>query len=103
MANSVFKSTLSDSCMYKIGWANKNCKSFCCFFLFDCERATNAYGRLEGISAAASKEYLLEKNLKKMKTEWTDMCFEFVQYRDSVSSSVAIISFVIVVINFMKQ
>jgi len=41
--------------------------------------------RLEEIAAAASKEYLLEKNLKKMKAEWSDMCFEFVQYRDSVS------------------
>jgi len=41
--------------------------------------------RLEEIAAAASKEYLLEKNLHKMKDEWNDMCFEFVQYRDSVS------------------
>ena len=41
--------------------------------------------RLEEIAAAASKEYLLEKNLSKMKVEWSDMCFEFVQYRDSVS------------------
>lgn len=43
------------------------------------------YCRLEEIAAAASKEYLLEKNLRKMKDEWSDICFEFVQYRDSVS------------------
>lgn len=43
------------------------------------------YARLEEISGAASKEYLLEKNLGKMKAEWSDMSFEFVQYRDTVS------------------
>ena len=49
-----------------------------------------AHYRLEEIAAAASKEYLLEKNLKKMKSEWSDMCFEFVQYRDSVSSHLTV-------------
>jgi len=47
--------------------------------------------RLEEIAAAASKEYLLEKNLKKMKAEWSDMSFEFVQYRDSVCHFLSLI------------
>ena len=42
--------------------------------------------RLDEISATAAKEYSLERSLAKMKFEWKDMCFEFVQYRDSVSS-----------------
>ncbi|RZC40467.1 DHC N2 domain containing protein [Asbolus verrucosus] len=37
--------------------------------------------QLEDISAAATKEYELEKNLKKMKEEWTDIKFELVPYR----------------------
>ena len=41
--------------------------------------------RLEEIGAAAAKEHTLEKNLEKMKLEWKDLRFEFVQYRDSVS------------------
>ena len=44
--------------------------------------------RLEEIGAAAAKEYSLEKALSKMKAEWKDMTFEFVPYRDSVSTSV---------------
>lgn len=39
--------------------------------------------RLEEIGASASKEYSLEKALEKMKTEWKEMMFEFVPYRDS--------------------
>uniref|UniRef100_A0A5F8HDN5 Dynein axonemal heavy chain 3 n=1 Tax=Monodelphis domestica TaxID=13616 RepID=A0A5F8HDN5_MONDO len=39
--------------------------------------------RLEPISAAASKEYSLEKNMDKMKSEWTNMVFSFSKYRDT--------------------
>lgn len=38
-------------------------------------------GQLEDISAAATKEYALERNLKKMKEEWVDIKFECVPYR----------------------
>ena len=41
--------------------------------------------RLEEIGAAAAKEHTLEKNMEKMKLEWKELRFEFVQYRDSVS------------------
>lgn len=37
--------------------------------------------QLEEISAAATKEYALERNLFKMKEEWKDICFECVLYR----------------------
>ena len=40
--------------------------------------------RLEEIGASASKEYSLEKAMDKMKTEWKDMCFNFIAYRDTV-------------------
>lgn len=43
--------------------------------------------RLEPIGAAASKEYSLEKNLEKMKSDWVNMTFSFVKYRDTVSQS----------------
>ncbi|XP_070580768.1 dynein axonemal heavy chain 3-like [Ptychodera flava] len=39
--------------------------------------------KLEEISGAASKEYSLEKAMEKMKSEWADVQFEFVAYRDS--------------------
>ncbi|KAK7833315.1 hypothetical protein U0070_017314 [Myodes glareolus] len=39
--------------------------------------------KLEPISAAASKEYSLEKNLEKMKMDWVNMTFSFVKYRDT--------------------
>ncbi|XP_047390171.1 dynein axonemal heavy chain 3 isoform X4 [Sciurus carolinensis] len=42
--------------------------------------------KLEPIGAAASKEYSLEKNLEKMKSDWVNMTFSFVKYRDTDTS-----------------
>ncbi|XP_008571629.1 PREDICTED: dynein heavy chain 3, axonemal [Galeopterus variegatus] len=42
--------------------------------------------KLEPISAAASKEYSLEKNLEKMKLDWVNTTFSFVKYRDTDTS-----------------
>ncbi|XP_044246158.1 dynein axonemal heavy chain 3 [Ursus arctos] len=42
--------------------------------------------KLEPIGAAASKEYSLEKNLEKMKSDWVNMTFNFVKYRDTDTS-----------------
>ncbi|CAI5792110.1 dynein heavy chain 3, axonemal [Podarcis lilfordi] len=42
--------------------------------------------KLEPIGAAASKEYSLEKNMEKMKSEWANICFTFVKYRDTDTS-----------------
>lgn len=39
--------------------------------------------QLEEISASATKEYALEKNLEKMKSEWEDIVFECVPYRET--------------------
>lgn len=39
--------------------------------------------QLEEISGNATKEYALEKNLKKMKEEWVDIKFECIPYRDT--------------------
>uniref|UniRef100_A0A8C6RT96 Dynein axonemal heavy chain 3 n=1 Tax=Nannospalax galili TaxID=1026970 RepID=A0A8C6RT96_NANGA len=39
--------------------------------------------KLEPISAAATKEYSLEKNLEKMKLDWVNMNFNFIKYRDT--------------------
>ncbi|CAB3991140.1 dynein heavy chain 3, axonemal-like, partial [Paramuricea clavata] len=47
--------------------------------------------KLEDISVSASKEFSLEKSLEKMKSEWAEMYFEFIPYRDtgvSILSSV---------------
>ncbi|XP_028395151.1 dynein heavy chain 3, axonemal-like isoform X1 [Dendronephthya gigantea] len=47
--------------------------------------------KLEDISVSASKEFSLEKSLEKMKSEWAEMYFEFIAYRDtgvSILSSV---------------
>ena len=48
---------------------------------------SNIENRLEEVGAAASKEYSLEKALQKMKSDWKDMTFNFIQYRDSVRIS----------------
>ncbi|XP_028914074.1 dynein heavy chain 3, axonemal isoform X2 [Ornithorhynchus anatinus] len=42
--------------------------------------------KLEPIGAAASKEYSLEKSLDKMKSEWVNLAFCFVKYRDTDTS-----------------
>ncbi|KAH1026251.1 hypothetical protein HUJ05_010798 [Dendroctonus ponderosae] len=39
--------------------------------------------QLEEVSAAATKEYTLEKNLMKMKEEWVDVQFECIPYRET--------------------
>ncbi|XP_028942182.1 dynein heavy chain 3, axonemal-like, partial [Antrostomus carolinensis] len=42
--------------------------------------------QLEPIGAAASKEYSLEKSIEKMKSEWVNMRFSLVKYRDTETS-----------------
>ncbi|KAM5227717.1 LOW QUALITY PROTEIN: dynein axonemal heavy chain 3 [Ctenodactylus gundi] len=42
--------------------------------------------KLEPIGATASKEYSLEKNLEKMKSDWANLTFNFVKYRDTDTS-----------------
>ena len=39
--------------------------------------------QLEEISGVASKEYGLEKAMQKMKSEWADVSFVFIPYRDT--------------------
>ena len=46
--------------------------------------AANTFS-LEQIGVVAGKEFSLEKQLGKMKTEWADMTFTIIQYRDEVS------------------
>ncbi|XP_010216373.1 PREDICTED: dynein heavy chain 3, axonemal [Tinamus guttatus] len=41
---------------------------------------------LEPIGAAASKEYSLEKSMEKMKSEWVNLHFSLVKYRDTNTS-----------------
>nr|XP_019946415.1 PREDICTED: dynein heavy chain 3, axonemal [Paralichthys olivaceus] len=42
--------------------------------------------KMVDMGAAASKEYSLEKSMKKQKEEWTDLCFSFSAYRDTGTS-----------------
>ncbi|EDV27935.1 uncharacterized protein TRIADDRAFT_52992 [Trichoplax adhaerens] len=47
--------------------------------------------RLEEVSGLATKEYALETSIKKMKSEWEEIAFEFVEYREkgiSILSSI---------------
>jgi len=39
--------------------------------------------QLEEISSAATKEFQLEKNLQKMKAEWTEVKFDIIPYRQT--------------------
>lgn len=36
--------------------------------------------KLEEIGVSATREFSLENNLRKMKAEWVDICFELVPY-----------------------
>ncbi|KAK1880668.1 Dynein heavy chain 3 axonemal [Dissostichus eleginoides] len=45
--------------------------------------------KLEEIGAAASKEYSLEKSMDKMKSEWTELLFSFMPYRDTGTNIVS--------------
>ena len=53
-------------------------------FTFWEDLCTAVVCRLEDIGASASKEYGLEKAMDKMMTDWKDICFNFVPYRDTV-------------------
>ena len=38
--------------------------------------------RLEELGGSATKEFSMEKNLAKMKSEWDDLVFNFLPYRE---------------------
>ncbi|RZF36882.1 hypothetical protein LSTR_LSTR004570 [Laodelphax striatellus] len=44
---------------------------------------TNYITKLEEIGVSATREYALEKNLHKMKSDWADVCFELSPYRET--------------------
>ncbi len=55
------------------------------FFLITYHNLINpAKKRLDEISAAAAKEYSMEKAITKMKEDWADMQFDLVPYRETV-------------------
>lgn len=39
--------------------------------------------RIEEVSITATKEFALEETLQRMQSEWNEICFEFLPYRDS--------------------
>ncbi len=39
--------------------------------------------RIEEVSVTATKEFALEETLQRMQSEWNDIFFEFLPYRDS--------------------
>uniref|UniRef100_A0A8C3KFB9 Dynein axonemal heavy chain 3 n=1 Tax=Calidris pygmaea TaxID=425635 RepID=A0A8C3KFB9_9CHAR len=69
------------------------CDSTCsCFFFFTLQLCCKTFQsyisfqfRLEPIGAASSKEHSLEKSIEKMKSEWVNVQFSLVKYRDTVS------------------
>ncbi|XP_033614627.1 dynein heavy chain 3, axonemal [Fukomys damarensis] len=67
-----------------VGYEVSPTETTCLSNMLDCGFA-KYIEKLEPIGAAASKEYSLEKNLEKMKLDWSNMTFSFVKYRDTVS------------------
>lgn len=65
--------------------------TYSCFFMLfsyvtrTFQRYVSFQFRIEPVGAAASKEYSLEKSIEKMKSEWVDVQFGLVKYRDTVS------------------
>uniref|UniRef100_A0A8C3KFE8 Dynein axonemal heavy chain 3 n=1 Tax=Calidris pygmaea TaxID=425635 RepID=A0A8C3KFE8_9CHAR len=70
------------------------CDSTCsCFFFFTLQLCCKTFQsyisfqfRLEPIGAASSKEHSLEKSIEKMKSEWVNVQFSLVKYRDTDTS-----------------